>query len=769
MARRDLSMTFSELSSEDISTSIATDDLSADDSDLDHKKSAKITKQLIERKQHLHDLQLLKIELSQKNLSIDNLKVEHNSKVEELEEKLADEFREKQLLRAKLESQLKLHDEDSRRSQHHLQTELEAITKRQQQLEKTNSELQRKSGDIRRSLKDLDISENEYFELKAKSEDQLTLKEYVSMSFYEAVNPLKMQTEDLKTKSRILEQELNQYRDDYKTTKEDYEQERKCRSDLEVRAQRLTLELADTKSMIQQDTYRTENYDRVKRERDDMEHDFLDIQKKYNYLDVAYKALTKERDDLLKDLASIKQSVTLLEQDKTYLTRQVSELNTKYHHTDERLQSTYTQLEDVKRAREEMYDKYVESRDHYKTEYEKKLRDELDAIRIKTDSEIDRLKATTREMYERENRNLREAKDLAVSERERALSAEKDTNSKYESLLAEYRQSQIEAENKAADLRNETKLKSFEADRLQLIHEESLKNLKKSQLDNEKYQKKIEVLTEEFYSLQNTTQRRTTELETENTELKSKLNIYEKLEQELDDVVMQAADMTDENEAERVLFSYGYGANIPTTSKRRLKQSVHLARRVLQLERMNTSLRKDVEMEKEKLMQLSEELANANNLLDQAQQPYNYLIDSIKMRDTQINKLKKHISAMEEDIGRLNEERTDLVKHRNQMSSDLERLLNQREEMSVMKQVVLNLASRRYGDRLSHEMSSRKMGVRGLHSDLPQHVGHDDSTGQKPSPTLFTNQDPPRWYKKLKERNMSERSKYSTVYASARK
>lgn len=27
-----------------------------------------------------------------------------------------------------------------------------------------------------------------------------------------------------------------------------------------------------------------------------------------------------------------------------------------------------------------------------------------------------------------------------------------------------------------------------------------------------------------------------------------------------------------EEEAERVLFSYGYGANVPTTAKRRLKQ-----------------------------------------------------------------------------------------------------------------------------------------------------------------------------------------------------
>ena len=48
---------------------------------------------------------------------------------------------------------------------------------------------------------------------------------------------------------------------------------------------------------------------------------------------------------------------------------------------------------------------------------------------------------------------------------------------------------------------------------------------------------------------------------------------------------MQAAEIEnvegdrDHNEAERVLFSYGYGANIPTSAKHRMKQSVNLARR----------------------------------------------------------------------------------------------------------------------------------------------------------------------------------------------
>ncbi len=101
-----------------------------------------------------------------------------------------------------------------------------------------------------------------------------------------------------------------------------------------------------------------------------------------------------------------------------------------------------------------------------------------------------------------------------------------------------------------------------------------------------------------------------------------------------------------EDEAERVLFSYGYGANIPTTAKRRLKQrwslrrslvfenqklifvftdcfhvcvtliigfwmcvcSVHLARRVLQLEKQNTLLRRDLERQAAHSSQISEEV-----------------------------------------------------------------------------------------------------------------------------------------------------------------
>ncbi|KAL7983932.1 hypothetical protein Chor_000808, partial [Crotalus horridus] len=142
-----------------------------------------------------------------------------------------------------------------------------------------------------------------------------------------------------------------------------------------------------------------------------------------------------------------------------------------------------------------------------------------------------------------------------------------------------YRQLQLSTENKMAELLHQSKLKSFESERGQLIQEETARNLSQCQLECEKYQRKLEVrkerkkvLTKEFYSLQGLSEKRISELQAQNSEYQARLDTYEKLEKELDEIIMQTAELENEDEAERVLFSYGYGANVPTTAKRRLKQ-----------------------------------------------------------------------------------------------------------------------------------------------------------------------------------------------------
>ncbi|XP_077469219.1 progesterone-induced-blocking factor 1 isoform X1 [Stigmatopora argus] len=734
-------------------------------------------RQLIERKELLQTIQLQKIELSQKDLTIENMKADYMSKVEELEDRLNDALHQKQVLSLRLDNELKLAQEDNRKQQALRKKEVDNILLRQQQLEETNMQMREKAGELRRSLRNLDLSHERYQELRDLPEESMSIQEFVSVRFYEAVTPLRAQVSEMSVKKDALSEDMEMQRTQVKTMMERYEEERRVRTEMELRSQRLTIELADTKQHIQDGDYRRENYPNIKRERDVLETELKEMKRKLDTLTLAHEALGREREKLGKEMAMLQQSTTLLQKDKEYLHRQNMELSIRCAHEEDRLERLQVQLEDTKKAREEVYEKYVASSDHHKSEYERKLRDELENIRLKTGQEIDTLQRTSREMYERENRcffinifssfsvcvlspsviihtvllsgrNLREARDNAVLEKDRACVSERDSQSRYDQLLEQFRQLQLGTDSRVAELSNQAKLHSFEAERAQMMKEETDKALAQCQVECEKQRKKLEVLTQEFYRLQTSSEKRTAELHAQNAEQASRLETYEKLEKELDQVTMQAAEIENEEEAERVLFSYGYGANVPTTARRRLQQSVHLARRVLQLERENTSVRRDLEKHQSQTGQISEELSAANQLLEQTQQPYRYLVETVRHKDGQISGLKQRVASLEDDVTSLRKERTALQQVKNNMAADLERLLSHREELAMMKQILISMRSQHENALNPLEVKKDDTKTTSKWDSAPA----GDESPSKPKPTVFTKKEAPDWYQRLKQK-----------------
>ena len=56
-----------------------------------------------------------------------------------------------------------------------------------------------------------------------------------------------------------------------------------------------------------------------------------------------------------------------------------------------------------------------------------------------------------------------------------------------------FRHLQASGDTSMSDLRSQVKLRAFEAERLQIVYEESVRTLKECQLENEKLQKKLQV------------------------------------------------------------------------------------------------------------------------------------------------------------------------------------------------------------------------------------------------------------------------------------
>jgi diaminopimelate decarboxylase len=185
-------------------------------------------------------------------------------------------------------------------------------------------------------------------------------------------------------------------------------------------------------------------------------------------------------------------------------------------------------------------------------------------------------------------------------------------------------------------------MKSFELERLQLLFEESQANLTEANLGVQKQSNKVELLTREYYELKTASDLKIGGLEAHLTEQDANLSSYESLEKELDDVVMHAAESDDPNHA---LLAYGYGSNVPSMAKRRLKQSILLARRLLAAQKEVHKLSATVEKGELRATQLGHELQTANSMLEKTSQPYHYMIDGMKARDQIADDLKEHVSV----------------------------------------------------------------------------------------------------------------------------
>ncbi len=107
--------------------------------------------------------------------------------------------------------------------------------------------------------------------------------------------------------------------------------------------------------------------------------------------------------------------------------------------------------------------------------------------------------------------------------------------------------------------------------------------------------------------------------------------------------------------------------------------SVQLARRVFQLERVNSGLRDEVRWEEEKVSRFQEELEQCRELIHCSQQPGSYLLDRLKELQQKLHHNHDIINKMEEEITTLKQENSGLKDTKNKMSVDLEKLLSHRE------------------------------------------------------------------------------------------
>lgn len=186
------------------------------DSDLETSRGdLNVTRDDLERRQLIHTVQLLKLEISQKNLLIDNLKAEQASRIDEMMEQLADATHEKQLIQLKLDNAVQSHRAESRRLQERTQREIAALKVKQSELEGRRAEAVERSAELRSRV--FLLTEEQYEELSSKDQFGLSLVEQLQLHVYGLCAPLRIEclqlrdrVEQTETHMKEREREMNE-------------------------------------------------------------------------------------------------------------------------------------------------------------------------------------------------------------------------------------------------------------------------------------------------------------------------------------------------------------------------------------------------------------------------------------------------------------------------------------------------------------------------------------------------------------------------------
>ena len=209
-------LSFSELESILTQSTDPSSTLSTNTSTFDSTRRTNVTREELKKRELLHTIELLKLELSQKNLLIDTLKQEHETTVLELEEKLNDVHHEKVMYSTQLALLKRGFEEEIRKLQQKSQKDVERLNRQICDFEEFQLKSSQQNEDIKLSLQAPLMTEGKYRVLRAKQVEDLTVEEHVLMRYYELCQEhiqrsakLESETQQLREDNRDKEGELN--------------------------------------------------------------------------------------------------------------------------------------------------------------------------------------------------------------------------------------------------------------------------------------------------------------------------------------------------------------------------------------------------------------------------------------------------------------------------------------------------------------------------------------------------------------------------------
>eukprot|EP00929_Paragymnodinium_shiwhaense_P001041 TRINITY_DN101266_c0_g1_i1.p1 TRINITY_DN101266_c0_g1~~TRINITY_DN101266_c0_g1_i1.p1 ORF type:complete len:810 (-),score=185.81 TRINITY_DN101266_c0_g1_i1:220-2649(-) len=559
---------------------------------------------------------------------------------------------------------------------------------------------------FRLQMSDLTISEAQYQALRARPEEELNVREWVQLRFREARDVHRAEVERLRLEVEALRENAYEAQTRSESFERQFRQRDAVASDLakeleacqrQTRVVRdgLTRDLRAAEKRLADVADKEQRFDSLFEEAGRMRQEVKSLVEAMALESSQQQKMVKEHADTIERLHELETAHRLLKKDAEAHERRARLLEETLARKDEDNAELRSKVESLREKKRELAKKAAAEQVGITQEARERVDVEIARLRERSEADLEAVRNNLNSLHAKEVILLTEryeASQARAVEIQRRLDDEEHA---HQALQMSSNRIRAELQNEITELSGALKLRAFESERSTLTQEELSVARQQLEVQNEQLKQQVEVLRKEYYNLEVEHREGRAADRAELTSLREQLKGYSEVEKELDAAIRACADgkpRTDtggqaEPQPQSVDEALLLGttlASAPTSSQRRIQQSLLLAQELQRRTRELSAARVALTKADEDVDRLRQDLEVTRKELSYSSEPQAYLLEALRRREHEVMELNRRVRSQEVDLERSRQQVESAMAKRLDTEEDLKQLLCQREHLDSL-------------------------------------------------------------------------------------
>jgi len=479
------------------------------------------------------------------------------------------------------------------------------------------------------------VTESNYMQIKSVVQNEISIPEFVALQLYERDNLFRKQIAEINSAKNEVLSKLESKCQELMSISHHLENEKIMREALEAKLASLSKGNTFIASVP------IEKTEKIKK----LEAENSELRSSCQVSITRYNDISIERDSLQKKLYKQEVEMNKLISDNATLKAQIGTISELANKQETFIQDYRMEIAELKRIRDEFFNKSIVSSEQRKNDIGSMLQAEVSKIAERSRIDIDYIRELSEKMRTHEVQVLTNSYNQALEEVKTLRSDLRKSEEERTKLQAEYQTLQLAHETEINRISSDLRVKSYELERIRLSNDE-LKSITEDLTDDrDALSAKFDIVKQELMKMESEIKIKNSQIIT----LQEKVSLYEKLETELDSAI------------ENLDLRAATPLALPSDANRRVKQSILLSKRVMQLTSENQSLKNELEKTQNELSASNKQIDELKTSISNSSQPQQVFISLLSEKQNEINKLKKKVSETSELNNGLKKEKDSIM------------------------------------------------------------------------------------------------------------